>query len=425
MSKSEEIAEQFNTHVMSTYAPKLALVRGQGTKVWDADGKVYLDFVSGISVLNVGHCHPRVTNAIQKQCAQLMHVSNLYYTEPAGRLAQRLSAIGPGGKCFFANSGAEANEGMIKLARLWGHDSGRYEIVCMTQSFHGRTLATAAATGQEKVKKGFEPLPEGFVHATFNDLDSVRAAVGEKTVAILVEAVQGEGGVIPADEVFMTGLRELCDAKDMLLLCDEVQCGMGRTGRWFAYQGYGVVPDAISVAKSLGGGFPIGAVIASPKVSDVFHPGHHASTFGGTPLACMAALAVIDTIEAEGLVERAASKGAQLQRRLDAFVAKYERVVQVRGRGMMIGIVLSEPAQPLVDLLADFGLLTLATAGNVVRLLPPLNARDSEIEEALEIMDDALAEWHGLSEDVEAAEEDEPSAAAAEGSEEATEEAAG
>ncbi|MDA0991583.1 MAG: aminotransferase class III-fold pyridoxal phosphate-dependent enzyme, partial [Verrucomicrobia bacterium] len=257
MSKSESIAAEFSSHIMPTYAPTLALVKGRGTKVWDANGKVYLDFATGISVLNVGHCHPRVVDAIQTQCGELMHVSNLFYTEPAAQLAKRLTTLARGGKCFFTNSGAEANEALIKLARLWGHAEGRYEIITMTQSFHGRTLATVAATGQDKVKHGFEPLPTGFVHADYNNLESVAAKVTDKTVAILVEAVQGEGGVIPADEAFMTGLRALCDEKNLLLLCDEVQCGLGRTGHWFGFQAYNIEPDAFSLAKSLGSGFPI------------------------------------------------------------------------------------------------------------------------------------------------------------------------
>jgi len=395
MKSSEDIAGQYNQFVMPTYAPALSLVRGSGTRVWDADGKVYLDFLAGISVLNVGHCHPKVVEAIRQQAGELMHVSNLYYTEKSGQLARRLSTIGLGGKCFFANSGAEANEGMIKLARMWGNANGRYEIICMENSFHGRTLATAAATGQEKVRKGFEPLPEGFVHAAYNDLESVSSKVSDKTVAVLVEAIQGEGGVVPAEPEFLEGIRSLCDENSMLMLCDEVQCGMGRSGEWFAYSTYGVTPDACSLAKALGGGFPIGAVLASPALSDVFHPGNHASTFGGTPLACAAALATLDVIDEEDLLARAAEKGTMFQKQLAGLVETFEHVVDVRGRGLMLGIVLDQPAQPLVDLLTDMGLLTAATAQNVVRLLPPLNATDDEFEEALDMIRDCLEEWHG------------------------------
>mgnify|MGYP006294195027 CR=1 FL=1 len=392
MSKGEEVKDMFNQYVMPTYAPKLLLTRGKGTKVWDADGKVYLDFIAGISVLNVGHCHPRVVEAICRQAAELMHVSNLYFTENQARLAKRLSDLSLGGKCFFANSGAESNEGLIKLARLWGSDAGKYKVVTMKNSFHGRTLATASATGQEKIKKGFEPLPEGFAHAEFNDLDSVRALIDDQTAAVLVEAVQGEGGVIPATEAFMQGLRELCDEKDLLMLCDEVQCGLGRTGHWFGFQLSEVIPDAFSLAKSLGSGYPIGAVVAGPKLSDVFQPGKHASTFGGTPLASAAALATLDVIDEEELCGRAQDAGAKLREGLEALAEKYEQVTEVRGAGLMLGMVLDGEAKPLTDRLAEDGLLVLATAGNVVRFLPPLNVRDAEIEEALDMIDEALGE---------------------------------
>ncbi|MFC1453396.1 aspartate aminotransferase family protein [Verrucomicrobiota bacterium] len=396
MSETEEIVKLYDEYVMTTYSPQLMLVRGKGTKVWDSDGKVYLDFIAGISVLNVGYSHPRVVEAICRQAGELMHVSNLYYNENQARLAERLAGLSLRGKCFFCNSGAEANEGLFKTARLWGHDEGRYEIICMKNSFHGRTLAAAAATGQEKVRKGFEPMPEGFCHAEFNDLDSVTSLVTDKTVAVMLEAVQGEGGIVPASEPFMKGVRDLCDEKNLLMLCDEVQCGMGRTGNWFAFQGYDVEPDGFSSAKALASGFPIGAVVAGPKAAGVFKPGTHASTFGGTPLACAAALATLDVIEEEDLVARAKQAGETLSKGLAAFAEKYEHVVEARGLGLMVGMVLDEPAKPFVQRLADEGLLALATAENVVRFLPPLNVKDSEIEEALEILDDCLAEWHGV-----------------------------
>jgi len=396
MMTTEDIKEMYAENVMPTYAPQVALVKGKGTKVWDADGKVYLDFVAGISVLNIGYSHPMFVDAIQQQVSELVHVSNLYYCEQQAKLAERLSSLSLKGKCFFANSGAEANEGLIKLARLWGHDAGKYEIICMKQSFHGRTLATAAATGQDKVQKGFEPMPEGFVHADYNDIESVKALVNEKTVAILLEAVQGEGGIIPADEQFMNDVRALCDEKDLLMLCDEVQCGLGRTGYWFGFQAYDVVPDAFSLAKALGSGYPIGAVVSGPKLADVFQPGKHASTFGGTPLACAAALATLDIMDIEGLVERAAEKGDLFKEGLEAFADKYEHVTEVRGRGLMLGLVLDQDAKPLADDLAEIGLLTIATAGNVVRFLPPLTVTDDELEEALDILDDCLAEMHGI-----------------------------
>jgi predicted acetylornithine/succinylornithine family transaminase len=423
MSKTDEIAETFNAHVMPTYAPTRALVRGKGSKVWDAEGNVYLDFIAGIAVLNVGHCHPHVVEAIRTQAGELMHVSNLYYTEKQALVAEKLAGHSLKGKCFFANSGAEANEGLIKLARLWGSEKGKYEVITMTNSFHGRTLATAAATGQDKIKKGFEPMPEGFAHAEFNNLDSVKELINEKTVAVLIEALQGEGGIVPADPAFVEGVRALCDEHDILMLCDEVQCGMGRTGHWFGFQAYDVEPDAFSTAKALGNGFPIGAVVSGPKLADVFQPGKHASTFGGTPLACAAALATIEVIEDEGLVEKAAESGAKLRAGLEAMVEKYEHAIDVRGKGMMLGLVLDRPAGELVGRMAEEGLLALATAEVVVRFLPPLNAKDSEIEEALDILDDCLAEMHGVAEEAEPAEAveavDEPAAEAVEASEEA------
>ena len=270
-----EIKKLFDQHVMPTYAPGLALVKGQGVTVWDADGKEYLDFLAGISVLNVGHSHPKVVSAICEQAAILMHVSNLYYTENQAKLAAKLSSLSMGGKSFFCNSGAEANEGLIKLARLWGHDDGKYEVISMKNSFHGRTLATAAATGQMKIQKGFEPMPEGFFHADYNDIDSVASLVTDKTAAVLLEAVQGEGGIILADDSFMRDVRQLCDDKDLLMLCDEVQCGLGRTGHWFGFQAYNIEPDAFSLAKALGSGYPIGAVVANKECSDIFQPGKH------------------------------------------------------------------------------------------------------------------------------------------------------
>ncbi len=415
MSSTETIAAVFDKYVMPTYAPKLALVRGKGTKVWDADGKVYLDFVAGIAVLNVGHSHPGVVEAVKEQAETLFHVSNLYYTENQGLLAQKLSELAyqGEGKCFFANSGAEANEAMIKLARLWGSESGRHEIVTLKQSFHGRTLATAAATGQEKVQKGFEPMPAGFAYAELNDIESVKAALTDKTVAIMVEAVQGEGGIIPAETSFMQELRALCDEKDMLLLCDEVQCGMGRTGKWFGFQHSGVQPDAFTLAKALGSGYPIGALVGSAKVADVFQPGKHASTFGGTPLACAAALATIEAIEEEGLLERTIVAGDWFKKKLQVFVETYEHVVAVRGCGLMVGLELDCDPSEVCASLIEMGLLCIPTAGCLVRFLPPLNVTDAELEEALEMIEETLDEWHGVGDvdDVEDEEDEAPESA--------------
>jgi len=396
MSKTSDIIQQFDEHVIPSYARRpIVFVKGKGAKLWDADGKVYLDFLAGISVLNVGHSHPAVVEAICRQAGLLTHVSNLYYTENQGRLAQALAGLALGGKCFFCNSGAEANEALIKLARLWGHEKNRFEIITMKNSFHGRTLATLTATGQDKVQKGFDPLPSGFVHAKFNDLESVKEAVTARTAAILVEAVQGEGGVIPAEAEFMQGLRALCDEKDLLLLCDEVQCGMGRTGKWFAFQHFDVEPDAFALAKALGSGFPIGAIVTNAKLADVFQPGKHASTFGGTPLACAAALATLQVIEQENLLQHASDLGARFKKGLLALKDKYEHVKDVRGLGLMLGLVLDVPARPLEDKLLDMGLIALATGERVLRFLPPLTVKPSEVDEALDMIDDSCAEVFG------------------------------
>jgi predicted acetylornithine/succinylornithine family transaminase len=397
MTTSADIIERYQKYVIPTYAtPDLVLVKGKGSRVWDATGKTYMDFVGGIACQNVGHCHPKVVEAIQHQAAKLVHVSNLYYNEHQGVLAEKLSSLSLGGKCFFANCGATANEALIKLARLWGSELGKYEIVSMKNSFHGRTLATLAATGQTKYQDGFEPMPDGFLYAELNNLESVKKVVSGRTAAVFVEAIQGEGGVIAATPEFMQGLRKLCDDKEVLLFCDEVQCGMGRTGNWFGFEGTGVKPDAFSLAKSLGSGYPIGAIVTGPKLSNVFQPGKHATTFGGSPLACAAALATIQVIEDEGLVQRAAEAGQRFREGLTEFVEMYEHVTEVRGRGLMIGMVLDQPAKPFAKMLADMGLLALPTGDNVIRFLPPLNIKDSDIEEALDIIDDALADWHGV-----------------------------
>ena len=407
MSKNADIAALFDQYVIKTYTPSVTLVRGQGCKVWDADGMVYLDFTAGIAVQNVGHAHPKVVHAVNDQMATLNHCSNLFYTANQALLAQRLANLSTlEGKCFFCNSGAEANEALIKLARLWGHEEGRYEIIAMRNSFHGRTLATCAATGQSKIQKGFDPLPVGFAFAEFNDIESVKALVGERTVAVLVEPVQGEGGLVPATTEFMRGLRALCDEKNLLLLCDEVQCGMGRTGNWFAWQKHGIRPDAFSLAKALASGIPMGAIVASPKVADVFQPGRHASTFGGNPLACAAALATLDVIESENLLTRAREAGQLFRDGLAGFVEKYDQILDVRGEGLMAGLVLDTPAKDVVTKCREMGLLCCTAGENVVRFLPPLTVKDDELEEALDMLDDALDMLYG--EEAEAATEATP-----------------
>ncbi|MBR4170522.1 MAG: aspartate aminotransferase family protein [Kiritimatiellae bacterium] len=392
---SKEIVEKYNQFVMHTYAPTVALSEGKGCKVRNPEGGSYLDFTSGISVHNVGHCHPKVVKAIQDQATKLGHSSNLFFNENQALLAERLSHLTLDGKCFFCNSGAEANEAMIKLARLWGHEKGKYEVITMVQSFHGRTLGMIAATGQVKVQNGFEPIPIGFAYAEFNNLESVKAAITDRTVAVLVEAVQGEGGIHPATEEFMVGLRQLCDEKELLLLCDEVQCGMGRTGKWWGWQHYPIKPDAFSIAKSLADGVPMGALVASPKLSDVFKPGNHASTFGGNPLASAAALAVLDVIEQENLVKQAETMGNLFREGLKLFVEKYQQVLEIRGEGLLIGMVVQGRAKEVVDACRDMGLLCCVAGEHVVRFLPPLNVKEDEMVEALEMIGDALDELYG------------------------------
>ncbi|HRR33202.1 MAG TPA: aspartate aminotransferase family protein [Kiritimatiellia bacterium] len=395
MSKSTDIAALFDQYVMHTYAPTATLTSGSGCKVRDPDGKTYLDFTSGIAVHNVGHCHPKVVKAVQDQVATLGHCSNLFYNVNQALLAQRLSKLSLNGKCFFCNSGAEANEAMIKLARLWGHEKGKFEVITMQNSFHGRTLATIAATGQAKVQKGYDPLPIGFAYAEFNNLESVAAAVNERTVAVMLEAVQGEGGVIPATEEFMAGVRRLCDEKGLLMLCDEVQCGMGRTGKWFGWQNYSVKPDAFTLAKSLADGIPMGALVASPALSDIFTPGTHASTFGGNPVSSAAALAVLNVIEEEALLKRAEETGALFVEGLNLFVEKHKQVLEIRGKGLMLGMVVEGSAKEVVDMCREMGLLCCVAGEHVVRFLPPLNIKESDLEEALEMIGDALDELYG------------------------------
>jgi acetylornithine aminotransferase/acetylornithine/N-succinyldiaminopimelate aminotransferase len=395
MSKSTDIAALFDQYVMHTYAPTATLTSGIGCKVRDPDGKTYLDFTAGIAVHNVGHCHPKVVKAVQAQVATLGHCSNLFYNVNQALLAQRLSKLSLNGKCFFCNSGAEANEAMIKLARLAGHEKGKYEIVTMQNSFHGRTLATIAATGQAKVQKGFDPLPIGFTYAEFNNLESVKAALNERTVAVMLEAVQGEGGVVPATEEFMVGVRKLCDEKGLLMLCDEVQCGMGRTGKWFGWQNFPVKPDAFTLAKSLADGIPMGALVASPALSDLFKPGMHASTFGGNPVSSAAAMAVMDVIEEDALVKHAEDMGGLFAEGLGVFVEKYKQVLEVRGKGLMVGIVVEGSAKEVVDTCRDMGLLCCVAGEHVVRFLPPLSVKESDLDEALEMIGDALEQLYG------------------------------
>ncbi len=375
---------------MGTYAPELALVRGQGCYVWDADGRKYLDFGAGISVCNLGHCHTGVTEAIQRQAATLVHVSNLYYNENQPRLAAVISRKSFGGKVFFANSGAEANEGMIKFARKWGASRGKHEVIVMQRSFHGRTLTTLAATDKPKYRDGFAPDMEGFRFVPLNDSDAVEKAVTDKTAAIMLEPVQGEGGVHVSDRPFLQFVRDLCDQRDMLLLFDEVQCGVGRVGTLFAYQHFSVVPDAMSLAKALGNGFPIGAFEVAGKWAGVLDKGTHASTFGGSPLACAAALAVFDAIEREDLLFHCRKMGEHLKGELVQLSQKHTCIREIRGLGLMIGVECDSPVADIVTAAAANGLLVLTAGETTLRLLPPLVVTPQEIDAAVAVLDKVL-----------------------------------
>jgi predicted acetylornithine/succinylornithine family transaminase len=393
MNRSEIIG-LFDRYVVPSYARyPLVFARGKGARVWDADGKEYLDFGGGIAVNLLGHS--AMAEILAKQASVLVHASNLYYTEPQGRLAKRLvELVGVEGKCFFCNSGAEANETLFKLARKFGNESGsRYEILTFQNSFHGRTLAGISATGQEKVKHGFEPPVDGFRHVPFNDLDAVAKAVGPKTAAILLEPIQGESGIRPATPEFLRGLRRLCDERKLLLMFDEVQCGLGRTGDFCGFRSIAsdVQPDAISWAKGLGGGFPIGAVWIRGPYADVLGPGTHGTTFGGTPLACSVALAVLDALDHDDLLRNAREVGQYFIGKLQALAAKCPVIREVRGLGLMIGVDLTLEARPAVLKLAEYGLIGIAAGTNVVRFLPPLNITRAEVDEAVEKMTRAFS----------------------------------
>ena len=379
-------------HVLGTYSPQLILVRGEMAYVWDIEGNRYLDFSTGISVCNLGHCHPRVTEAIQRQAAKLVHVSNLYYNENQPKLAAKIAQHSFGGRVFFCNSGAEANEGMIKFARRWGNPQGRHEIVTMQDSFHGRTLATLAATGRKKYRAGFPPDVEGFVHVPFNDFGALEQAVTEKTAAVMLEPVQGEGGIVVADSAYMLEVQALCREKGILLLLDEVQCGMGRTGEFFAYQHYGVEPDAMSMAKSLGNGVPLGAFELKADFDDILPPGTHATTFGGNPLACAAGLAVFDAFEQEDVVDNCIEMAARIRGRLAEMQERYECIRELRGLGLMIGLQLTVPVKDVIGKARERGLLVLPAGEDVLRLMPPLTVQPTEADEALTILDGVFAE---------------------------------
>jgi acetylornithine aminotransferase len=373
------------SNLMNTYARlPVAFARGEGVWLWDEAGKRYLDALSGIAVCGLGHAHPRLSRALAEQAATLIHTSNLYRVTRQEELATKLCDVSGMDRVFFCNSGAEANEAAIKLARLFGHHKGidLPTVIVMERSFHGRTMATLTATGSRKVQAGFEPLLTGFARVPYNDAAAVQqvAAHNKNVVAVLVEPIQGEGGIQVPDAAFLSKLRGICDAQGWLLMLDEVQTGVGRTGRWFAFQHEGIRPDVMSLAKGLGSGIPIGACLASGAAAEVFKPGNHGSTFGGNPFACMAGLTTLATIEDDGLMANAEAVGAFLRDRLASGLASVRRVRNVRGKGLMIGVELDRPCGDLVKLALARGLLINVTADSVIRLLPPLVMSKAEAE---------------------------------------------
>jgi acetylornithine/N-succinyldiaminopimelate aminotransferase len=379
------------THLMNTYARQpVAFVRGEGAYLWDEAGKHYLDAVAGVAVNGLGHAHPKLVKAIADQAATLIHSSNLYRILRQEELADRLCALSGMDKAFFCNSGCEANEAAIKLARLYGHGKGIEvpTIIVMEKAFHGRTMATLTATGSRKIQAGFEPLLSGFARVPFNDLDAIRhvAEHNKSVVAVLLEVVQGEGGINVLPSEYLAGLRKICDAHGWLLMLDEVQTGIGRTGTWFGFQHSGVMPDVMALAKGLGSGMPIGACLARGAAADVFQPGNHGSTFGGNPLACAAALATLDAIEEDKLLENARLRGEAIREGLRQAFTGLSSVVDIRGEGMMIGIELDRPCGELVAVARDAGVLINVTADNVIRLVPPLIYGEAEVNELVAVV---------------------------------------
>lgn len=390
MTNQEIIALTDATQVGVYNRFPVAFTRGQGAVLWDADGREYLDFFSGLAVNNLGHGHPRVLAAIRDQIERLMHVSNVYYNEPAARLGKLLTEHSFADRVFFANSGAEANEAAIKLARKFGagEGGGRYEILTAFGSFHGRTMATVTATAQEKHQSGFQPLLPGFRYVPFGDLEAIAAAIRPETIAILVEPIQGEGGVAVPPAGYLPALRELCTERNLLLVFDEVQVGIGRTGRLFAYEHENVVPDIMTLAKALGGGLPIGAMLASERVAAALTTGAHGSTFGGNPVSCAAGVAVIETLVEGSVLENCRKQGARIRDFVERL--RLPMIREIRGLGLILGFELDREARPFAKAALEQGLLINATADRVVRLLPPLTVTDAEVDRALPILERVL-----------------------------------
>ncbi|MFH1623652.1 MAG: acetylornithine transaminase [Pseudomonadota bacterium] len=383
-------------YIASTYARfPVAILKGSGCKVWDSEGKEYIDFVGGLAVCNLGHCHPTIVKAITEQAERLIHVSNLYYTEPQTKLAKLLVENSFADRVFFCNSGAEANEAAIKLARKYGKENQgheRFQIITMLNSFHGRTMATITATGQEKFHKGFEPLLPGFKHVPFNDLEAVEKAIDESTCAVMVEPIQGEGGVNCPSDNYLKGLREVCDKHRSLLIFDEVQVGVGRTGTLFAHEGFGVEPDIMTLAKGLAGGLPIGAMLAREEVAKSFSPGSHASTFGGNPVVTASALATVNTILADGVLENCIEVGGYLFDELSSLREKYPFIKDLKGKGLIVGMELEFDGGDVVKACLGKGLLINCTMARILRFLPPLIVTKGEVDAMVKILDEVFSE---------------------------------
>jgi len=387
-----EIMGLFERYVIGNYARlERVIVRGEGCYLYDAEGNRILDMFPGWAVSGIGHCHPKVVEAIRRQAGQLLHIDNTFYSEPQGHLAKLLSERAFGGKCFFCNSGAEANEAALKLARLYT-SQGRYRFITLEGSFHGRTFATLAATGQPKHHDGFLPLLPGFSYVPLNDVEALESAFSEEVAAVMMEPIQGEGGIYVADREFVAAARRLCDENGAVLIFDEVQTGMGRTGKWFGYQHLDVVPDIMTMAKSLGGGVAIGAMMARQEVAAALKPGTHASTFGGNALACSAGIAVIEAIEQENLLANAVRIGRYAREKLEALKARHDIIDHVRGIGLMIGVQLTRGGSAIVQRCLEKGLRINCTRDTVIRFMPPMIATEGQIDQAVEIFDSVLAE---------------------------------
>ena len=387
----KEIMLLADENIMNTYRRfPIALRKGSGTRLWDVNGREYLDLVAGIAVCNLGHCHPNVVAAIKDQADNLMHVSNLYYTEKQAQLARLLVENSFADKVFFCNSGAEANEAAIKLARKYAHENmgpDKFELITMKDSFHGRTMATITATGQEKFQFGFTPLLEGFSYVSFNDLTALEKAITAKTCGIMLEPIQGEGGVIIPDAQYLAGVRDICDRHGILFIMDEVQTGMGRTGKLFAYEYSKIQPDIMTLAKALGNGFPVGAMLATNKIAKAFGPGNHASTFGGNPLAMAAAVATVKTMLQDGILEQSCQTGEYFLSRLKKLRQKHQIITEVRGRGLMLACGLSVEGSDIVNECLKRGLLINCIGGKTLRFVPPLIITTQEVDQAIDILD--------------------------------------